>query len=409
VNPREPNNADQSRNPAGIPPADRPAARGFVGRLSATLGMIKIAHTIFAMPFALIGWAFGMATVSRAESLQPAMRGSQMHSLPELGRQLGFSDTPWLWTLIWVVIAMVGARSFAMTINRIVDMRIDAKNPRTARRELPSGILSPQYAWVFALVSAAIFVAACAMLNNRTLVLAPVALIVLGGYSFTKRFTALCHIILGLGLALAPVGGWLAATGGSFDWAASHGMLLVRGDYDPFNLGVFGAHVAADAPAIFRIPDLLAFQALPALLGAGVLLWVAGFDIIYSLQDEKFDRDEGLHSVPASLGAVWALRLARLLHVLAVGAWIAAVLVWQYAGLGVFQPVPAAAAAPAELLHPLGMFTWLGIGIIVLCLAYEHSIVKANDLSRVNAAFFTVNGVISLIFATLIVADLFLF
>lgn len=364
--------------------------------------MIKIAHTIFAMPFAVMGWALGVAMVNRWVAADPSLRGVDLHhmGLHPWGHELGFGGSPWLWTLVWVVIAMVGARSFAMSLNRLADWRYDAKNPRTARREIPSGILSPGFAGWFALGSAAVFLLACWMLNARTLVLAPVALLIVGGYSYTKRFTALCHVFLGLGLCLAPIGGWLAAVGGAFDAAYA-------GGFNPFgmDLAFFGG---IGESALSTNPFLLAFQPLPALLALGVLLWVAGFDIIYSLQDEEFDRESGLHSMPAKLGARLALMLSRVLHVAAVLAWAGAL---GYYAIG-FQDELLLGRAPAEgveLPHGIGLMAWAGLGLVAVCLVYEHRLVKPNDLSRVDAAFFTLNGIISLLFATLVVADLFLF
>lgn len=371
------------------------------------MNMIKIAHTIFALPFALIGWAFGVATIRRFEATHPGAGDLMAAGLQPFGHFMGFADTPWLWTLIWVLVAMVGARSFAMAVNRIVDARIDARNPRTAGREIPAGTLSPRFATWFALISAGIFLVACWMLGNRTLMLGPVALLVVAFYSFTKRFTALCHIVLGLGLALAPIGGWLAAVGGSFDYVLAQ----AGGGFAPFGLALFGG---AGSDSLSTIPGALAFQPLPALLGLGVMLWVAGFDIIYSLQDEEFDRQEGLHSVPSKLGPRLALVLSRFLHVTAFGAWVAALLFWYLGGMDGLLPEAAGNAFGdsidvASLPHGIGVMAGAGLLLVGVCLIYEHRLVKPGDLSRVNAAFFTLNGMVSLIFATLVVADLFVF
>jgi 4-hydroxybenzoate polyprenyltransferase len=224
---------------------------------------------------------------------------------------------------------MVGARSAAMGFNRLADQGLDARNPRTAGRELPRGVLSRGEVWLFVIASAATLVVAAAMLNPLCLVLSPVALLVIFGYSYTKRFTALSHVFLGLALALAPMGAWLA----------------IRG--------------RVEAP--------------PVVLGLAVLFWVAGFDTIYACQDEAFDRAEGLHSLPARLGTRRALVLARLFHVAALAL---------LAGLYVLVP-----------MHPLYL---VGVSAVAGLLVYEHSLVCADDLSRIDAAFFAVNGWISL-------------
>jgi 4-hydroxybenzoate polyprenyltransferase len=234
---------------------------------------------------------------------------------------------PWR-TLLWIVVAMVGARSAAMGFNRLADQAIDARNPRTAGRELPRGVLSRASVWVFVLVSAAALVAAAAMLNPLCLALSPVALAVVFGYSYTKRFTSLSHLALGLALGIAPVGAWLA----------------VRGR----------------------------FELTPIVLGVAVLAWVAGFDTIYACQDAEFDRRVGLHSLPARLGIGPALRTARVFHAIAA--------------------VHLLALYALEPLHPLYL---AGVACVAGGLLYEHSLVKPLDLSRVDAAFFLVNGWIS--------------
>jgi 4-hydroxybenzoate polyprenyltransferase len=261
--------------------------------------MIKFSHSVFALPFALA-------------SAVLAYRGGE-----ETVRQV-----------LFIVLAMVGARSAAMGFNRLADQWIDARNPRTAARELPRGILSRMEVWTFVLLSTAAFVFAAAMLNPLCLALSPVALLVVFFYSYTKRFTSLSHLVLGLALAIAPVGAWLA----------------IRG----------------------------AFDAVPIALGSAVLLWVAGFDVIYACQDVDFDRREGLHSLPARLGIGRALLLARLFHL--VGFGLLSSLYWL---------------AP---LHPVYLAGMAAVGGLLL---YEHSLVRADDLSRVNVAFFTLNGWIS--------------
>ena len=271
--------------------------------------MIKFSHSVFALPFALT--AAAMAAGGRV---------------------------PWR-ELPWIVVAMVGARSAAMGFNRLADHAIDARNPRTAGRELPQGRLSRVEVWAFVALSAAALVGAAAMLNPLCLVLSPVALAVVFGYSYTKRFTSLSHLVLGLALSIAPVGAWLA----------------IRGR----------------------------FEAAPVVLALAVMAWVAGFDTIYSCQDVEFDRREGLRSIPARLGVARALAVARVLHVLAV-ALLAAL----------YALVP---------LHPVYLAGVLGVAGL---LAYEHSLVSADDLSRIDAAFFTVNGWISVGYLAFTVAAL---
>jgi 4-hydroxybenzoate polyprenyltransferase len=257
--------------------------------------MIKFSHSVFALPFALTSLVLASSAGLRWQQLA------------------------------WVLVAMVGARSAAMGFNRLADHDLDARNPRTAARELPRGALTRGQVWSFVLVSAAALVLAAGMLNRLCLYLSPVALLIVFGYSYTKRFTPLAHLVLGLSLGIAPVGAWLA----------------IRG----------------------------AFAPEPLVLALAVVTWVAGFDVIYACQDVEFDRREGLQSIPARLGVARALGLARLLH---VGT------VTLLAILYLVTP-----------LHPLYL---AGVAVVAALLAYEHSLVHAEDLSRVNAAFFTVNG-----------------
>ncbi len=280
-----------------------------VGRRVLDFGrMIKFTHSIFALPFAL------GSLVLAAEG---GLRGA---------------------TLAWVLVAMVAARSAAMGFNRLADHAIDARNPRTAGRELPRGVLSRGQVWAFVLASAALLVVAAAQLNPLCLALSPVALAIVFGYSYTKRFTAAAHLVLGLALGVAPVGAWLA----------------VRG----------------------------AFAPEPLILGLAVLCWVAGFDTIYACQDVDFDRREGLHSLPARLGVARALLVARGLHVLAV-SFLAALF----------------------LLTPLHGLYLAGVAGVAALLSYEHTLVRADDLSKVDAAFFTLNGWVSVFYlATLVLA-----
>jgi 4-hydroxybenzoate polyprenyltransferase len=270
--------------------------------------MIKFSHTLFALPFALLSAFLAAGGWPRAS------------------------------TLLKILLAMVGARSAAMAHNRLADRRLDAENPRTATRALPAGTLSVRYVWGFLLASVALFVAAAASLNRLTLLLSPVALALLFTYAYTKRFTALSHVVLGLCLALAPVGAWIAVTG-SLAW-------------------------------------------LPVLLGLAVLFWTAGFDVIYALQDEDFDRRAGLRSIPARLGARRALLVSALFHAIMVALLL---VVWRMSGGG-----------------------WIflaGIAATLCALLYQHAIVKPGDLSRVDAAFFTANGFVSVVLAVCGIAD----
>lgn len=248
---------------------------------------------------------------------------------------------PQLTKLGWILVAMVGARSCAMAFNRLADAEIDSKNPRTSTRAIPAGLITKGAVWTFTVVSAGLLVCAAWRLNPLAFALSPVALAVIMGYSFTKRFTALSHLWLGLALSISPVGAWIAITG-RFDWT-------------------------------------------PIVLCCVVLLWTAGFDIIYACQDVNFDRKHGLHSIPARIGIRWALWISSALHVVAV------VLLFV---------IP--------LLAELGLFYYIGVGIVVLIFIYEHAIVKPNDLSRVNLAFFTLNGMISLVLMALSIADILL-
>lgn len=239
----------------------------------------------------------------------------------------------------WILLAMVGARSCAMAFNRLADAKIDGENPRTAMRAIPAGLITTGSVWIFTIVSAALLVFSAYKLNPLAFALSPLALGVTMGYSYTKRFTSLSHFWLGLSLSIAPIGAWIAVKG-RFDW-------------------------------------------IPMLLGLSVLLWTAGFDIIYACQDFEFDRRTRLHSIPARFGIRWALRLSSALHLITV-----AILV----GLTV--------------LTNLGILYLIGVVIVTFILIYEHAIVRPNDLSRVNLAFFTLNGMVSLVLSVLSVADL---
>jgi 4-hydroxybenzoate polyprenyltransferase len=274
-------------------------------RIRTTLEMIKFEHSVFALPFALVG---ALLAARAGQATWPSAR-----------------------QLFWIVVAMVGARSAAMTMNRIADLRYDRMNPRTQNRALPTGALSLEFAWVFTLLSAAALVVAAWQLNRLALELSPVALAVLFFYSYTKRFTTWSHLVLGFCLGMSPAAAWIA----------------IRGSLDSRML----------------------------ILCAAVTLWVAGFDVLYACQDVDFDKQAGLYSIPKKFGLAAALAIARAMHVLMIAllAWLA----WSF-----HLPWPA----------------WAGIGVVAALLACEHSLVKPNDLSKINAAFFTVNGYISLLF-----------
>jgi 4-hydroxybenzoate polyprenyltransferase len=310
--------------------------RVFMTKVRSYLSLIKFAHTIFAMPFALIGFFLALSVVL-IDSIHPTL--STINWNEEIG---GWE----LWkfvllTLILVLLCMVFARSAAMAFNRYLDRRWDALNPRTAIREIPKGIITPKNALAFTIVNCILFIAATWFINRICFYLSPVALAVVLGYSYTKRFTPLCHLILGLGLSLAPIGAYLAVTG-VFHW-------------------------------------------LPILFSFTVLFWVSGFDIIYALQDVEFDQSQNLYSIPAWLGKEKALRVSEVLHLLSAGSVVAAGKLGQF-----------------------GVLYWIGVLIFIGCLVYQHSIVKPNDLRRVNIAFMTTNGIASVVFAVFVIADLFL-
>jgi 4-hydroxybenzoate polyprenyltransferase len=279
--------------------------------LRVTLEMIKWEHSIFALPFALCG------------------------------AMLAASGLPNAHQLIWIVIAMLAARSAAMAFNRLADAAIDAANPRTRTRAIPAGDLSSTFVGTFVIVSCAIFILAASQLNRLTLWLSPIALAVLLLYSYTKRFTRLSHLVLGFALGIAPSAAWIA----------------IRGSLDPRIL----------------------------LLTAAVTFWVAGFDILYACQDFEFDRNAELHSIPRHIGIPAALWISRAFHLVML--------------------IFLAALLPA---FALGKLALAGVIAVMLLLLYEHSLVKRDDLSKLNAAFFTMNGVISVVFAFFVAADILL-
>ena len=280
--------------------------------------LITFSHSVFALPFALLG--FFLATL-------------------KVG--VGFS----IRLFLLVILCMLFARSAAMAFNRYLDRDIDEKNPRTALREIPAGVISPQRALLYVVLNSVLFMAATWLINPLCFLLSPVALAVVLGYSYTKRFTYLCHFVLGLGLALAPIGAYLAA-GGGFDW-------------------------------------------VPILYSISVLLWVSGFDIIYALQDEMFDKSLQLHSIPVKLGRKNALLLSSLLHIVSAMAILTA-------GYLLAQKYPQ-----------FSWIQWIAAGVYIAMLYYQHTLVKPNDLSRVNRAFFTSNGIASVVFGALMILDIY--
>ena len=283
------------------------------------LSLIKFSHTIFAMPFAMLGFFLGTLQVGEGVSW----------------RLLGL-----------VVLCMVFARSAAMAFNRYLDRDIDKANPRTAVREIPSGVVPARSALWLVLISSLLFILITWFINRLCFYLSPLALLIILGYSYTKRYTSLCHLVLGLGLSLAPVGAYLAAGGG--------------------------------------------FDLLPLIYSGAVLLWVAGFDIIYAMQDEDFDRQYQLYSIPARVGKLCALYISSFFHLLSAAlivgaAWLQSVMYPQF-----------------------GWLHWMGAALFTGLLFYQHTLVKAHDLSKVNLAFFTTNGLASLAFGTLVILDIYL-
>ncbi|WGQ08538.1 UbiA-like polyprenyltransferase [Pedobacter gandavensis] len=275
--------------------------------------LVLFAHSVFALPFAMIGFFLGVTTTT----------------------------SPFKWTLlVMVLLCMVFARNAAMAFNRYLDRNIDAKNPRTQMRDIPAGRVSANEALIFVIVNCILFMVTTIFINPLCFYLSPVALFVVLFYSYTKRFTALCHLVLGLGLALAPIGAYIAVTG--------------------------------------------QFAVIPVLYSFAVLFWVSGFDIIYALQDEGFDRDEKLHSIPAALGVKNALKLSEVLHV--------------FSALCVIVPI---------ILAPdnFSWFYYLGVAFFCSMLIYQHLLVKPNDISKVDKAFMTTNGFASVIFAACFLLD----
>ena len=284
-------------------------------RVKKYFSFIKFSHTVFAMPFAMIGFTLGIASVDNSFSFK---------------------------TLILIILCMVTARSAAMGFNRFTDRKFDAQNPRTNNREIPSGKISPRAALTFVVVNAAFFVLCTYFINNLTFMLSPVALLVILGYSLTKRFTALCHLILGLGLSLAPIGAYIAVTG--------------------------------------------KFAIVPVVFSFIALTWTSGFDIIYALQDDEFDRSTNLYSIPAVVGRKKALLISSVLHF-----------------------ITSCLVVTVGIISQSGVIYWIGALVFSGLLLYQHLIVKANDLSKVNVAFGTTNGIASILFAIFVIVDILLF
>ena len=319
------------------------------------LSLVKFSHTIFAMPFALIGFFLGLLKIDYALEVVPGWHTTIIGPAnSKIVKKIGSDDSlitqifsgvnPYFAIakyLLLVILCMIFARSAAMAFNRWLDKNFDAKNPRTVIREIPSGVIKSNNALFFVIANCILFIVCCFFINKICFYLSPVALFVVLFYSYTKRFTALCHLVLGVGLSLAPIGAYLAVTG--------------------------------------------QFALLPILFSFTVLFWVSGFDIIYALQDEVFDKTNQLHSIPAALGKSKALMVSNLLHVFS-----------------------AACVISAGVYGHFEIWYWVGVAIFCGLLIYQHILVKPNDLTKVNMAFFTTNGIASVVFAIFVILDLFL-
>lgn len=332
-----------------------------MSKVKSYLSLIKFSHTIFAMPFAMIGFFIGLTNTDYLPFIDAwrnhnggvqwslnkmiAWDGDNQISGDSLLGKIIKGDTTPVWLsvqyFVLVVLCMVFARSAAMAFNRYLDRSFDAKNPRTAIREIPAGIIKANSVLLFTIVNCLLFIVCTFFINRLCFYLSPVALLVVLGYSYTKRFTPLCHLVLGLGLSLAPIGAYLAVTG--------------------------------------------LFSLLPILFSMAVIFWVSGFDIIYALQDEEFDKSQKLYSIPSWLGKTKALRVSELLHLLS-----------------------AACVILAGFYGGFGWLYWTGVSIFAGMLIYQHSIVKPADLRKVNLAFMTANGIASVVFAIFVIADLFI-
>jgi 4-hydroxybenzoate polyprenyltransferase len=287
------------------------------------LSLIKFSHTLFALPFALIGFFLGIyGTHVIHEGYPPGI-------------------PVFIVRFFLVLICMVTARSAAMAFNRYLDRHFDARNPRTAIREIPRGLIAPHSALRFVIICCVLFILTCWFINPLCFFLSPIALFVILFYSYTKRFTALCHLVLGIGLSLAPIGAFLSVTG--------------------------------------------RFEMLPLLFSGAVICWVSGFDIIYAMQDVDFDKSENLYSIPMAFGKIQALQISSILHVLS-----------------------AIFVIMAGMTGGFGAWYWAGTILFSGMLIYQHMIVKPNDLSRVNVAFMTANGIASVVFALFVITDIFI-
>jgi len=326
-----------------------------MSKVKSYLSLIKFSHTIFAMPFALIGFFLGVLkfdfdlfvgqwNLNKTIGWRPDDAYAFSVSEDSLIHKIySGSNTYFLVTVYFflVVLCMIFARSAAMAFNRYLDRSFDAKNPRTAIREIPAGIIKANSVLLFTIINCLLFIVCTFFINRLCFYLSPVALLVVLGYSYTKRFTPLCHLVLGLGLSLAPIGAYLAVTG--------------------------------------------QFSLLPILFSLAVIFWVSGFDIIYALQDEEFDKSQKLYSIPSWLGKTKALRVSELLHLLS-----------------------AACVIIAGIYGGFGWLYWTGVAVFAGMLIYQHSIVKPTDLRKVNLAFMTANGIASVVFAIFVIADLFI-
>lgn len=346
---------------------------------------VKIAHTVFALPFALTGMIAAYAVPTEFIYVLPGPDGAGMPS----GR---FDQhVPFLWSvLLLILLCMVGARSFAMAVNRILDRKIDALNPRTARRELPAGDMSLSQAWCFAIAMAFLYLGACSMLSDVVLILSPIPILLMLLYPLTKRVTWLCHVALGMSLGLAPVGAWVAvramAPDGNVEIAAT-------GVLPDFMLAARAKVVAVVDAQWSGLGWKSVAEPLPWILGSAVMLWVAGFDVIYALQDDEFDREHRLESIPARFGRKGALWISRVMHLFSAALFIA--FVWL-----LLNPSPVGGMDTRQYTE-IATWVWAAPCVMLAGMIYQHSLVKPNDLSRVNLAFFTVNGVISVVFGAI--------
>jgi len=346
---------------------------------------VKLSHTVFALPFALVGLAAACAVPTAF--VFP-------HHVPGMGPGLpGFDQhMPWLWAMfVLVLLCMVSARTFAMALNRIIDRRIDALNPRTRDRELPARRMTLGQAWALTIAAALVYFGTCFVISPVVFWLSPAPIALMTIYPYMKRVSALCHVVLGASLGLAPVGAWVALRG--LQWGDGE----ILGNF-PHVSSLMGddLHGAAAAGRIWPLGWAAVGEVIPWVLAAGVALWVAGFDIIYALQDDDFDRANHLHSIPAAVGRKPALWISRAMH-LGAGACFFG-FIWLLT-----HPAPVAGMDTRQYTH-LASWVWAAPCVMLAGLVYQHSLVKAQDLSRVNMAFFTVNGVLSVLFGATFLA-----